>query len=250
MSCFCVHVLSSSGEDIQFLGTDKRRLEKQNQWSIWEGLWIHMWNFEKCGSFVLSAVVMTSALENGGRSSRVCYAGLWEQQTRSALWLPALSSLFSRLSSPGGFFIWIVTVSNGFVEVLVSCWFSLLPYSFRHNNLCTPLRESQHKYICIQYICTKMQLCSAAAGGMHVSFTVAAIQNDISSERLPWSIHAMFVYTWITHHSSCLFTTSMTTVPTVEPVNTGYVYCTQNRTVYLRYYYLKYEDKGRTTDAA
>lgn len=89
--------------------------------------------------------LMTSALQNGRGSSRFCYAGLWEQQTRSALWLPALSSLFSCLSSPGGkagFSIWIVTVSSGFVEVLVSCWFSLLPYSFWHNNLCTLLCES------------------------------------------------------------------------------------------------------------
>lgn len=47
-----------------------------------------------------------------------------------------------------------------------------------------------------KYICIKMwNIVVCGRQGMLVSFTVVGIQNDISSKRLPWSRHAMFVYT-------------------------------------------------------
>lgn len=124
-----------------------------------------------------------------------------------------------------GFFIWIVTFRNGFGEVLVSCWLSPLPHSLwttlpLFTLSCIELRTAG---IPLNLRSPKCSRGLPLPGGMHVSSTVAAIQNDISSKRLPLSKHALFVYTWITHHSSCL---SVTTAPTVEPCTDCTVYRT------------------------
>lgn len=177
-----------------------------------------MWNFEHRGSFVLRRAE-ASVGEWLAKKAPFHWA-LRAADPIDASLIACTSSLFSCLSSPGGgtgLFIWIVTVRNGFGEMLVSCWFSLLPYSFRAHN---------HSYMKLRTTDIPLKICAPKYSyglplpGECMCHLVTAIQNDISSKRLPRSTHAMFVYTWITHHSSCLFTTSMTTAPTTEP-NTG-----------------------------
>ncbi len=209
MWCFSVHVLIRGGLVIYSFFSKKTSSEGETRPLIhlrrfmnpYVKLWIPLrffWPRESCG--------LDFSVGKWSEKERALFR--WARRAADpidASLIACASSLFSCLSSPGGetgFFIWIVTVRNGFGGVLVSC----CPTQFVHiTTLCTLLHEAQNYRDPFECTCTKMQLWSAAARGMHVSSTVAAIQNDISSKRLPLSTHAMFVYTWITHHSSCLF---------------------------------------------
>lgn len=127
-------------------------------------------------------------LDSRRRSSLFCRAPRAVDPIDASL-IVCTSSLFSSLSSPGGeivFFIWIVTIRNGFGGVLVSRWFILAPYSFWAQN------HSQHSPVKLRT--TGIQLNILAPKCSHGLLLpgdcmchLQSLQNDISSKRLPQS---------------------------------------------------------------
>lgn len=104
------------------------------------------------------SVAMNPALENAGRRSRLCDA-LWEAEPISSLiTCTRLSLLLPQLTGgPGlvkaGSFIWLVTVSNGFLSSGTTLWTSAL-----WGNL-------------LDYMCIKMPFrCAAAEGNARVVY--------------------------------------------------------------------------------
>lgn len=184
MSCCIVSHLSCCVSVLNLLPTFKNEKKKENSpvfrhvgtREAWRNIISNQ--FESICGALNTVVVLFSVLQSwrqhGGGRNRICCAGLWAQRTRSTpLWLSALRSLFVSFTLPGrrkaGFFIWMRTVSSGFAEVLVSCWFSFLPTYFGTAISSTNLNTNKRGVppnagtVCGEFIChlPALQHCTA-----------------------------------------------------------------------------------------
>lgn len=130
-----------------------------------------MWSFEHCGCFVLRAAVMKAAWWRK-KQDLLCWA-LSAADPINASLIVCTQISFCLLHLTGGrkagFFIWMRTVSSGFAEVLVSCWFSFLPTYFGTAISSTNLNTNKRGVppnagtVCGEFIChlPALQHCTA-----------------------------------------------------------------------------------------